>query len=152
MASPFRIFRKYMKTLLVVFGVMIMFVFVIGDSLVAYLSGSRGGGGDARRDAGAVAVSWDGGSLTNNELDNLVMRRRIVNAFLGGVEFSGLQATLQAGAEPQELPVARLGGADTPQEGVERSVVQTKLFADAARDAGMRVSDEAIGIYLDELG
>ena len=57
MASPFRIFRKYQKTLLVVAGVMLMFVFVIGDSLVAYLGGGRGGRGDGNRDADEVAVT-----------------------------------------------------------------------------------------------
>ena len=37
MSSPFQIFRKYQKSLLVVAGVILMFVFVIGDSHAAAL-------------------------------------------------------------------------------------------------------------------
>ena len=147
MASPFRIFRKYQKTLLVVAGVILMFVFVIGDSLVAYLGGRPPGSGDVNRDAAAVAVKWDGGKLTNQELDQLVMRRRIVNSFLQGVHDTGVRSALLAGIEPRELRVQPIGGQQT-----EQSVVSTQLFAEAARDAGMRVSDEAIVAYLDELG
>jgi hypothetical protein len=144
MASPFRIFRKYMKTLLVVFGVMIMLSFVVGDSLVTYLGGSRGGVSRASgRGAGDVAVSWDGGSLTNQEVYNLVQRRRIVNSFIQGVEFTGREAAFRAGVEPRPLRVQPIYGAETPQQGVEGDVVRMKLFANAARDAGMRVSDEA---------
>jgi hypothetical protein len=156
MASPFRVFRKYLKPLMVVFGVMIMFVFVILDPMAAYLGGSGGGGrGDPAADADAVAVSWEGGSLTNNELNDLVMRRRILNSFLLGVERAGALSALEAGADPRDLqnaPVVQLRGPGTPQEGVEQSVLQTRLFAQAARDAGMRVSDEAIVSYLDALG
>jgi hypothetical protein len=147
MASPFRIFRKYQKTLLVVAGVILMFVFVIGDSLVAYLGGRPPGSGDVNRDAAAVAVTWNGGKLTNQELDQLVMRRRIVNSFLQGVHDAGVRSSILAGIEPRELRVQPIGGQQT-----ERSVVTTQLFADAARDAGIRVSDEAIVAYLDELG
>jgi hypothetical protein len=152
MASPFRIFRKYQKTLLVAAGVVLMFVFVIGDALVGYLGRSRRGGGDAQRDAGAIAVRWNGDSLTNSELNNLVVRRRILNAFIQGVEFAGRQAAFEAGVEPRSLRVEPMVGAETPQQGVERSVVQTRLFAQAAREAGMRVGDETIVQYLDELG
>jgi len=155
MASPFRIFRKYQKTLLVVAGVILMFVFVIGDALVGYLGGSRRGGGDFGRDAGATAVRWDGGSLTNSELQDLVLRRRIVKAFVLGVWAAGEQSALQAGVEPRPLrvdPIFRPDTPETPQQGVERSVVQTRLFAEAARDVGMRVSDDTIIQYLDELG
>jgi hypothetical protein len=119
---------------------------VIGDSLVAYLGGSRGSSGDVRQGS-EVAVRWDGGSLTNRELDNLLMRRRIVNDFLQRVEFAGELAAVKGGVEPRALRVIRLLAPQT-----EQNVVATRLFADAARDAGMHVSDEAIVRYLDELG
>ncbi len=152
MASPFRIFRKYQKTLLVAAGVVLMFVFVIGDALVGYLGGSRAGGGERAHDAAAVAVRWDGGSLTNAELYDLTMRRRIVNAFIQQVEAAGRSGAVEAGVEPRQLRVGPILGPETPQQGVERSVVQTRLFADAARQAGMHVSDDTIVQYLDELG
>jgi hypothetical protein len=147
MASPFRVFRKYQKMLLVVAGVVLMFVFVIGDALVPYLGGRSPGSGDVNRDAAAVAVKWDGGELTNQELDQLVMRRRIVNSFMQGVHDAGVRSAILAGIEPRELRVQPILGQPT-----EQNVVTTQLFADAARDAGIRVSDEAIVSYLDELG
>jgi hypothetical protein len=87
MASPFRVFRKYQKTVLVVAGVVLMFVFVIGDALTGYLGGGSGGGAgrEGALAPNAVAVRWDGGKLTNNELGNMVQRRRLVNAFVRGV-------------------------------------------------------------------
>ena len=45
-----------------------------------------------------------------------------------------------------------LRGPDSTAQHVEESVVQTKLFADAARADGMSVSDAAVVQYLDELG
>jgi hypothetical protein len=150
MASPFRIFRKYQKTLLVVAGVILMFVFVIGDSLVAYLSGSPRGSGESSRDAQAIAVSWDTSRLTNQELDQLMMRRRIVSGFLRTVHDEGVRSALLAGIDPRELrvqPLQALVSAPT-----EQGVVATMLYAEAARNAGIRVSDDAIVNYLDELG
>lgn len=152
MASPFRLFRKHVKPLLAVFVVMLMLSWVVGDSLVSYLSGSRNVARDSQQAARAIAVSWDGGSLTNQQINELVIRRRLLNAFLQQVEMDGARTAYEAGVEPRPLHVQRLLGPETPQQGVERSVVQTRLFADAARQAGMRISDESIVQYLDELG
>jgi hypothetical protein len=153
MASPFRVFRKYQKTLLAVAGVVLMVVFVLGDPLSAVLR-SLGGPG-ARPDVmegGAVAVRWDGGELTNNELGSLVMQRRILNDFLRGIEMGGQSAVTNAGGELQPLRVQRLIGPEMPQQGVEQDVVRMKLFADIARRTGMSVSDENINYYLQQLG
>src|SRR6185312_3697668 len=97
MASPFRIFRKYQKTVLVIAGVVCMFVFVIGDSLVAYLTGARNARAGDERDARAVAVHWNGGRLTNRDLNELVFRRRILNGFLKQVQIEGERSAYQAG-------------------------------------------------------
>src|SRR4051794_12854113 len=112
MASPFRIFRKYQKTLLVVAGVVLMFVFVIGDSLISYLTGSRGRGGTEQREANAVAVRWDSGKLTNRQLNDLVFRRHVLNNFLRTVEAEGRRPSVEAGVEPPDLRVQMLTNAD----------------------------------------
>src|SRR5690606_28414351 len=113
----FSVFRKYQKTLMVIAGVICMFVFVIGDSLMPYLSsGDAPQGGHSPT---AVAVRWDGGSLTNRELDMAVMRRRMVNAFMRGVLSGGIEASQLAGIEPRPLSVDPLIGPETPEEGVE---------------------------------
>ena len=72
MASPFRAFRKYQKTLLAVAGVVLMFVFVLGDPLSQYLRSHSGGTGDAGQRPSDIAVHWNGGKLTNTELGQLV--------------------------------------------------------------------------------
>jgi hypothetical protein len=153
MASPFRLFRKYVKPLLAVFVVMLMLSWVVGDSLMSYLTGRNSAGNTGKQlDPRATAVTWDGGSLTNLQLEELKSRRRLLNAFLMQIEQMGAKSAYEAGVQPSQLRVQQLLGPETPQDGVERSVVQTRLFADAARKAGMGVSDEAIGHYLDELG
>ena len=43
-------------------------------------------------------------------------------------------------------------GPETPQQGVEQDVFRTYLMADAARKAGMAISDEYILNYLMQLG
>ncbi len=132
--------------------VILMLTWVVGDSLFNYFSGNRSAAAARQREAKFVAVSWDGGKLTNQQVNDLVMRRRLLNEFLGQVEMAGQRSAYEAGVEPRPLHVQILRGADTPQQGVERSVVQTRLFADAARAAGMSVSDDALRQYLDELG
>jgi len=58
MASPFRYFRKNAKVMLAFFVVLLMFTWVIGDSLFNYFGGNRNPGGGNRLQAGAVAVQW----------------------------------------------------------------------------------------------
>ena len=75
----------------------------------AHVAVPRGGDDDPSRDAGAVAASWEGGSLTNQELDNLVVRRQIVRAFLDQVEgLGGPVVAYLAGLEPPPLRVQPL--------------------------------------------
>ncbi len=152
MASPFRLFRKYVKPMLAFFVVMLIFSWAVGDSLFNYFGGSRNPAVSSQRAGREVAVRWDGGKLTNQQVNDLVVRRQMLNGFLERVEGMGARSAYEAGVEPRRLRVQRLLGPGTPQEHVEESVVQTRLFADAARAAGMHVSDEAIVQYLDELG
>lgn len=154
MSSPFRIFRKHQKALLVVAGVVLMFVFVIGDSLMSYIGGAtRGPQTVGGRPPTATAVSWNGGSLSNRELENLVYRRRVVKGFLEQIVQYGYQAAAEnRQARPLPLNVELVARIDQPEQGVERDVVQTRLLADAARQAGMQVTDDNIRHYLAELG
>lgn len=158
MASPFRIFRRHQKALLIVAGVVLMLVFVLADSLQMLMGDSLGGGGNAGRpDANAVAVRWNDGELTNAELNELVFRRRVVNGFLGQIYQTGAYAeqmqAISTGVAPRRQPnVDFVGERTMAQQGVEADVVRVRLFAEAAREAGMTVSDDMIGNYLDELG
>src|SRR3954470_3904341 len=152
MASPFRLFRKHQKTMLAVAGVICMFVFVVGDSLFSYFGGSRNARATNDREAGGVAVSWGGGKLTNRQLNDLVARRKMVNFFLREVEANGRRPSVEAGVDAPELRVESLLGRESPQDHVEEHVVKIKLFADAARKAGMKVSDDTVVQYLMDWG
>lgn len=154
MSSPFRIFRKYQKTLLVIAGVLLMFVFVVGDSLTQLIRRTAGAveptGGQQPTD---VAVEWTSGQLTNRELSRLVQRRAIVKTFIIRLYQTGQMAALQAGANADLPPSVELvADVNLPPGNEEQRAVQTRLFADAARQAGMSVSDEQIRHYLSEVG
>jgi hypothetical protein len=151
MASPFRTFRKYQKTLIAVAGVVLMFVFVLGDPLSQMMNGSNAPTGTGLHPTD-VAVKWDGGQLTNAEVDQLVIQRRVVNNFIRNVEGVGRMRMAEQGLEPQPLRVEAIIGPERPQEGVERDVLRMRLFADAARNAGMAISDDHIVNYLQQLG
>jgi hypothetical protein len=154
MASPFRAFRKYQKTLIAVAGVVLMFVFVLADPLTSYMrnSGPGGGGGGSRQRPNDVAVQWDGGKLTNLELDQLVVQRRVLNNFLMQVQGYGQKEAQAAGGDLQPLRVATMVGPERPEQGVERDVLRVHLMADMARKAGMAISDDYLVNYLEQLG
>lgn len=134
-----------------VFTVLLMLAWVGGGAFTGYM-GRSSGPKDSSLDPKATAVSWDGGSLSNLQVEQMTRRRQLLNTFLKQIEGMGGRSAYEAGVEPSQLRVQQLLGPETPQDGVEQSVVQTHLFADAARKAGMAVSDEAIAHYLDELG
>jgi hypothetical protein len=152
MASPFRAFRKYQKSLIAVAGVLLMFVFVLADPLSQYIRRTGGGSAGGRRNAEDVAVHWKGGSITNAQLSSMVQRRMIVNEFVRTIEVVGRKAAFDSGGQPGPLTVEFLQGPERWQDGVERDVARVKLTVDTARAAGMNVSDENISDYLQRLG
>ena len=138
MSSPFQIFRKYQKTLLVVAGVVLMFVFVIGDSLMQWVGaaaqGQQSAGGSAPTD---TAVKWDGGALTNSELGNLVFRRRVVKGFLEQLFQLGQQLAFDTGAELQQPPRVQLvAGVGRPEQNVEAGGHVRRVRDDRCRGDG----------------
>src|SRR5437868_2961438 len=74
MASPFAHFRKYQAILLAVFGVLIMFVFVISDVMNKFTSSHAG--------EDPVAVTWTGGKVTSHELNSMVGARMSAVRFM----------------------------------------------------------------------
>jgi len=148
MASPFRHFRKYTGLMMALLGALLMFAFVVAEPLMQYMRGSGGGPAGSNK----VAVSWNGGEFTDEQLGNLVQRRRVLATFLQQVEQMGYMTALKEGNLDPRPIVARLPLPSTLEQGVERDVVNTRIFANAARDAGIVVSDEAIRKYLTDLG
>lgn len=154
MASPFRLFRKHVKPLLVLFGVLIIFVFVIGDSLSVIMgSGSERSTPSGSRKPGAVAVRWDGGKLTNAELSRLVMRTRILNALQRQILEEGARAVFAGGGT--SLPRLRVEPLNLPErldQGAEQELVLRQICAAKARELGMQVSDGQVVSFLQQLG
>lgn len=150
MASPFRHFRKYTGLTMVVLTAFLMFAFVLIEPLMTYFGSGAGAGN--RSGAKEVAVTWDDGDLSEGELANLVNRRQIVANIHQGVFMLGYQSALQDGVADLPLRVAPLQLPATMEQGIERNVVRTKIFADAARKLGMVVSNETVKEYLQALG
>ncbi|MEM8865462.1 MAG: hypothetical protein AAGF31_07930 [Planctomycetota bacterium] len=146
--SPFDIFRKNTGLMMVILCALLMFAFVVADPLMQMAGSGRG----SFVNANETAVSWDGGEMTEQELAQLVGRRQVLAAFLEQVLRIGYQTALLEGAVDPRPIVQPLSLPSTPEQGVEQDVVITKIYADAARDAGIVVSDETISQYLTDLG
>ena len=98
------VFRRYQKTFIVVGGVILRFVFTIGDYLPNLIgAGGSGGGG---RNPNDVAVKWDGGQLTERELASLINKRQLVNDFVRHISISGRRIAEEQGTADFSANVA----------------------------------------------
>ncbi|MGL4513661.1 MAG: hypothetical protein ACRCT8_11280 [Lacipirellulaceae bacterium] len=155
MATPFTVFRNYSGILMATLCALLMIAFVVADPLTQYLGGgsSSDGGNTAR--ARETVVSWDGGSLNERQLADLVLHRRLLAEFQRSVYTTGAAKAQGAGVTDLSLATLRVRPLELPEsyeQGVERDVVRTKLLAERARKSGIVVSDEAILDYLRGLG
>ncbi|MCE9544450.1 MAG: hypothetical protein K8T25_02855 [Planctomycetia bacterium] len=139
MASPFTHFRKYQAVLLVVFGVLIMFMFVIGDS-INKLSSSKANNEDP------VAVSWTGGKITRAHLQSLVGMRTVAAGFLRQLQFTGMMR----GAS--DRPPRQQGLILTEQDLSGEATLQTILLATKAKQLGLTCTPDELKSYLRSLG
>ena len=132
MTSPFQVFRKNQKILIVAAGVILMIVFTLGD----VISGFSGRGGGATNTVVATTVY---GAIEENDLAHMMQMRNVLNTFLQ----QAFQLGIRAGGDVQVYPNLR-----QPREG---DVVQAMLLAKKAEDLGIVVSDQAINQYLKKL-
>ncbi|MEN1681035.1 MAG: hypothetical protein AAGJ46_15715 [Planctomycetota bacterium] len=145
--TSFDYFRRNTGLMVFIFGLAIL-SFVIADPL---LQMTQSGGG-RMQGGGDVAVSWDGGQFTEEQLNSLVGQRQVLMGFLREVQALGRQTAILGGqVEPQPL-VEPIVLPTEYEQGVEEDVVRRRIAADAARQAGMVVSDETIRDYLRDLG
>ena len=153
MASPFRVFRKYQKTLLAIAGVVLMFVFVVGDSLFSYFGGGRNARAGEDHDAKATAVHWDGGKLTNRQLNELVSRRQILNNFLKNVEMEGTRPSADGRRRSARASRAAHCSVRKPRSNkLNRASSKRSCSPTRPRESGMKISDDTLVQYLNELG
>lgn len=140
MASPLATIRKYDKILLAVFGVLLMFAFLVGDPL-SMMVGSGGGGGGGGRPTSAV--SFKGGSLSDLQLAVMHRADNLADELLRKI----YTETLKAKATPRDFPEVPL----RPVTKTERGLVYQELLARKAHDLGLSLSDSDIDRLLRQL-
>lgn len=131
MSNPLAAFRKYQKVMLAIAAVGAMLAFGVLPILSDFMNQSRGGGGPSV-DGNAVAVSWDGGKLSEAELQGRRVLRSQLMAFQRGV----VERTLQRGAQPRVVVV--------PNTNAEASIVESLLLAKEAERMGIQIGDAAV--------
>ena len=89
MSRMMHLFRKYQYMLLIVFGVLLMFVFVIGDALNRMM----GTGMPGRSPAAEVVLTWKHGTVSGNDLYSQRVRQNMALEFLNEVVQETVQDT-----------------------------------------------------------
>lgn len=150
MATPLTALSKYTGVFMAVLCAVLMFTFVLGDSISSMMGGGPGG----QTGGGDTVAAWDGGEMNERQLYQAVIHRNILAEFQQTVAQTGALAARDAGVDLEYLQssVQPLQLPRTREQGVERSVITTKVFAQKAREAGMVVSDEMIIEYLRAIG
>lgn len=148
----FRFFRRYQKTFIVVGGVILMFVFTVGDSLTAWMQSRENSG--SQRSPNATAVTWEDGKLTEGELDTLRNNRRLVWRFVQSVYRSGMELAAMAGLDAFQDRVQPIGFINSrwTNSTFEEELLLTHILAERGRQLGIQISDNAVSEYISELG
>jgi|GEM_PF-5169432 len=128
--SPLAFFRRYQKTMLAVAAVGAMFAFGILPLISEWQNKSQGGGGQASADASAI--SWEGGSIKEGELQNL----RQVRGQLAQFQRVVAQTAYDRGGVTKSMVV--------PETNSKASVVESLMLADEANKLGIKIGDEAV--------
>ena len=149
--NPFEVFRKYQAAMLAVFGVLIILVFTVGDSLMQL--GGGGGGGATREDP--VVFTWVDGDVRRSDLEKLRNRHELVAKIL-----ERLQATsLAKEGLSREYINQLLGQPALAQRRVvhrghleeEQLIRHMMLMREAERLGMSAASDEEVRAYLGTL-
>lgn len=137
MASPFKIFRKNAKVLLVGLFLLSMISFVVIPAFLQWLQTQQS------QVIRSVVVTKKFGELTEQNLHQLAIEQAVVRRFLESLvrriaelqgNFRHVQALLQIIGQP-----------------TEEQLVQTWLLSNYARSAGMEISDRAVNSFLRSL-
>ncbi|GAA4448258.1 hypothetical protein [Novipirellula rosea] len=142
--SPFEIFRKNLKPMMVFLIMLAMFSFVVLPALDTYLRQNTGGGGDAK------LASFDGIEISQNRISYMTQNHQSTVRFLRELA----EKTVAAGGSPktpgfryddQNNRVASIGISEVPSEQLS---LKTMQFASEANKAGFELDDAAIGAWL----
>ena len=152
MASPFAVFRRYQAAFLVIFGVLIIVIFTIGDS-VSRLTDTGGG-----ENKDPVVVRWEGTELTESQLQRLQYAKRdILNALYqvqnAAIAKGAFPRFLQQAAMRQQmgLPISRPGMLFTENDLNHEEIVRTRILAEWASGLGILVPETEIAEHLGQI-
>lgn len=146
--SPFEIFRRNLKPLMVLLVGLAMFAFVVLPALDTYLRQSSGG-----PNSDPVLASFNGTSLNASRVDRFTRNHAATVRFLSEliektVSLDGVPSVPNAGYNSQTGSVTGVGISDQPSTDASIRALQ---FADSARDAGYDLDDLSIQNWLDQL-
>lgn len=139
MARMMHLFRKYQYILLVVFGVLLMFVFVVGDAL----QDLGGGGAPGGRGRGTTVVTWKNGQITDLDIQDFAGQHNVAMDFLAAVV---RETTDREGVPRQTEVYQRMRSVAN-----ERSLIYIMLLAEKAKSLGLKIDNEAVKQFLVEL-
>lgn len=146
-AGPLHWFRKYQKSMLVVFGVLLMFVFTVGGVIDQWFSGRTGQNVTVRQ-----VASTSFGTFTNKQL------RDWYEAHQDTVDFTRRLADLAGstqGANGEFLSKAKANPIsaiqNSPLESRDRAILRRMALTKFAEDQGVFIGEETIDEYFNKL-
>lgn len=141
MQSPFKLFRKHQRWIMVAVTVLIMISFGVGSIMTQMIRSGRNPGDD-------VVIETDAGNLSRVKLQELTRRRYLANLFMFRAVLAvepRLESRL-AGMPPRFVAQVRYQFGNESREAVVFSWLQRH---EAAR-MGVIVDDERIGRFIDQ--
>ena len=145
MASPLSWFRKYQRSLLVVFGVLLMVTFLLAD-VANRLSGNSG----RRADENPVLVSWKGGELKRNELRQMRAANYQAAVFTSRL-FESAASRMSNTYVRTAMPIENSTFDGMEEDSANQAVFQTFIMAEKAKELGVVVNEKTVDAYLDAL-
>ena len=153
MASPFSLFRKYQKNLMVVLAVLAVFAFVIAPSLMQMGDRQPAGGGGITTD-----VSWNGGTLDAQQLAYMQGQEQLAVRFLTAV----MDKCEEEGGNPPPGLAQKRGNRwvfsfipttdpNFNQQFRDRQSLRSLVLSKKAEQMGIHLSDEWITNFLYKL-
>jgi hypothetical protein len=142
MASPFSIFRKNQRLWMAGAVLIAILAFVVAPMLESF----SGYGRNSRPGASAVAASWSGGSITQEQIESELSELAITNTFLRKLAVD----VREKGGFPQVPEVSPdftyVGIAQESRD--PATIVQRKLFVEEAKRLGIYFDDQSVKTFL----
>ncbi|MFK8114894.1 MAG: hypothetical protein AB8B91_22015 [Rubripirellula sp.] len=143
-SSPFEIFRRNLKPLMVVLTILALFSFVVLPALDGYLR--RGGG----MNTDPVAAEFDGVEVKRSRVALTTQHHASIVGFLGNLA----RETMNRGGEPQtpgfqiDQQSGQIQAIGIDANPSEQATVNTLRFYSEAKKAGFELDDTAIRTWL----